>query len=183
MTDRSDLLSAVDDMYTDSSAYFEFVKLQIDFWSKLVVLDAATLALSFTASAFFRDHLLGDGGIGYLVAAWKTLAYGISFSLVAQWWAIPGAASMRGHYAGMRVLTLLNRAFAESAERGERLEPNYVQLSSAVVSKSPKLHRRGQIYGYFAGVSGLAGLVFSLAAFYWLYRFAAVNVSVFRHHA
>jgi hypothetical protein len=72
--------------------------MQIGFWEKLVVLDAATLAASFTASGIFRQHLIGDGGVGYLAAAWKLLLCGVAFALLSQWVAIPGAIAISRHY-------------------------------------------------------------------------------------
>ncbi len=61
-------------------AGLDFVRLQIGFWEKVVVLDAATLAASFTAIGMFREHLFGDGGVGYLEAAWKLLFSGMAFA-------------------------------------------------------------------------------------------------------
>jgi hypothetical protein len=73
MSDRQDPIDAIDDIYTDSAPIVEFVRMQISFWEKLVVLDAATLAASFSASGVVREHLSGDGGVGYLAASWKLL--------------------------------------------------------------------------------------------------------------
>jgi hypothetical protein len=69
MSDRQNPLNAVDEIYTNPEPIVEFVKMQIGFWEKLVVLDAATLAASFTASGIFREHFTGDGGVGYLATA------------------------------------------------------------------------------------------------------------------
>jgi hypothetical protein len=64
MSDRQNFLDAVDEIYTNPAPIVEFVKMQMGFWEKLVVLDAATLAASFTATGIFREHLIGDGGPG-----------------------------------------------------------------------------------------------------------------------
>src|ERR1700753_207378 len=90
-------LNQIDEIYTNPDPPLEFVKLQVGFWEKLVVLDAATFAASFTAVGLFRDHPLGDGGIGYLEAAWKLLLSGISLLLLAQWLAIPAIIAVSGH--------------------------------------------------------------------------------------
>jgi hypothetical protein len=181
MNDRQDPLDTVDEIYTNPAPIVEFVKMQIGFWEKLVVLDAATLAASFTASGIFREHLTGDGGAGYLTAAWKLLFCGIALCLLAQWIAFPGAIAISGHYYGMRVLSLLNKSAAEVSARGGRVAPEYLTISSEIVRESPKLRSRGRAFSRFAGALGSAGLLASIAAFYWLYRFAHVNVSSLRH--
>src|ERR1700758_48025 len=63
----------------------EVQKLHISFWDKLVLLNAGTLTLSFTAAASFHGHTIGDGGVGYLFAAWKLLILSMIFALLAQW--------------------------------------------------------------------------------------------------
>ncbi len=49
MTDQQNPLDEVDRIYTSPDPSIDFVRLQIGFWEKLIVLDAATLAASFTA--------------------------------------------------------------------------------------------------------------------------------------
>jgi hypothetical protein len=181
MSDRQDPLDAVDEIYTNPAPIVELVKMQIGFWEKLVVLDAATLAASFTASGIFREHLTGDGGVGYLAVAWKFLICGIALCLLAQWVAFLGAMAISGHYYGMRVLSLLNKSAAEVSARGGRMAPEYLTMSSEIVAQSPKLRSRANGFSRFAGALGSAGLLASIAAFYWLYRFAHVNISSLRH--
>lgn len=62
MSERPDPLDAVDELYTNPAPIVEFVKMQIGFWEKLVVLDAAILGTSFTVSAVFTTHVIDDGG-------------------------------------------------------------------------------------------------------------------------
>ncbi len=181
MSDKSTSMDPVDDLYTNPEPIVDFVKMQVAFWEKLVVLDAATLAASFTAIGAFHDHLSGDGGIGYLMAAWKLLISGLALCLLAQWIAIPAAIAISGYFYGMRVLSLLNKSTAQVVAGGERLSAGYVRISSEIVAKSPGLHRRASTLSRLAGALGSAGLLTSIAALYWLYRFAQVNVSNFRH--
>lgn len=181
MSDSQNPLDAVDEIYTNPAPIVEFVKMQMGFWEKLVVLDAATLAASFTASGIFREHLIGDGGVGYLAVAWKLLLCGIALCLLAQWLAIPGAVAISGHYYGMRVLSLLNKLAAEVSAQGGRVAPEYLTISTEIVTKSPKLRSRANAYSRLAGALGSTGLLASIAAFYWLYRFAHVNISSLRH--
>jgi hypothetical protein len=181
MSDPPTPLDTVDEIYTNPAPIVDFVKMQIGFWEKLVVLDAATLAASFTASGIFREHLTGDGGVGYLAAAWKLLFCGLALCLLAQWIAIPGALAISGHYYGMRVLSLLNKSAAEVSVQGGRPAPEYLTISSEIVAQSPKLRSRANAYSRFAGVLGSAGLLASIVAFYWLYRFAHVNLYGFGH--
>lgn len=177
MSERVHPLEAVDEIYTNPSPIIDFVKMQIGFWEKLVVLDAATLAASFTASGMFREHLNGDGGFGYLAASWKLLLFGIILCLLAQWIAIPGAIAISNYYYGMRVLSLLNRSTADASAQSDRPIPVYSSISSEIVRSSPKLLLRANAYSRVAGGVGSLGLLVSIAALYWLYRFAHVNLT------
>ena len=181
MSDESNPLDSVDEIYTNPEPIVAFVKMQVAFWEKLVVLDAATLAASFTAIGTFHDRLIGDGGVGYLAAAWKLLICGLALCLLAQWIAIPGAIAISGHYYGMRVLSLLNKSATQASTRADSQSAEYVKISSEIVARSPAMFRRGDVYSRIAGAIGSAGLLSSIAALYWLYRFAHVNVSSFRH--
>ena len=163
-------LDAVDNIYTDPGPSIDFVKMQVAFWEKLVVLDAATLAASFTASGIFRERLIGDGGFGYLSAAWKLLMCGLALCLLAQQIAIPGVIAISGHYYGMRVLSLLNKAERE-------VQAQTKPVISAIIAQSPRLLIQARVYSRLAGALGSAGLLSSIAALYWLYRFAQINVS------
>lgn len=168
MSEQNGQIDPVDDIYTDPTPVIEMVKLQISFWEKLVVLDATTLALSFTASGFFREHLIGDGGVGYLAAAWKLLFGGIVFALIAQWLTIPGLLYATGQMYGMRVLSLLGRK--------DKVGEEEIALMKVIVADSPRYKRRGNYILRTAGGAGSLGLFLSMAAFYWLYRFAHENV-------
>jgi hypothetical protein len=181
MSEQMNPLDLVDEIYTNPAPGLDFVKMQLGFWEKLVVLGAATLAASFTASGMVREHLIGDGGVGYLVAAWKLLFCGISLCLLAQWVAIPGAIAISGHYSGMRVLSLLNKSATEMLARGDRPAPGYLEISSKIASESPWLSSKAKGFSRFAGALGSLGLLASILGFYWLYRFAQVNVSGLRH--
>jgi hypothetical protein len=180
MNDPLNPLDVVNEIYTNHEPSIDFVKMQVAFWEKLVVLDAATLAASFTAIGAFHDRLAGDGGIGYLAAAWKLLICGLALCLLAQWIAIPGAIAIAGYYGGMRVLSLLNKSAGQASARGEQQSPENLTLSSEIVTKSPGLRWRGNFYSRLAGGLGSTGLLASIAALYWLYRFAHVNISNLR---
>ena len=173
MSDSLNPLNQVDEIYTNPTPMVDFVKMQIGFWEKLVVLDSAILAASFTASGIFRDHL---GGLGCLAAAWKLLFSGLALCLLAQWIAIPGAIATAGYYYGMRVLSLLNKLTAEASTESNRRAPEYLTISSEIITQSPKLRSRANTYSTLAGALGSVGLLSSLAAYYWLYRFAFVNI-------
>lgn len=175
MDDPLNPLHAVDELYTNPEPSLGFVRMQVSFWEKLVVLDAATLAASFTASGIFRDHLIGDGGIGYLAAAWKLLMWALALCLLAQWLAIPGAMAISEKYYGMRVLSLLNKSRADPMKKGV-YPPEYASIASEIVAKYPGLSSRAEVFSRMAGALGSAGLLASIAALYWLYRFAHVNV-------
>lgn len=177
MRDQQNSLDTVDEIYTNPGPIVDFVKMQVSFWEKLVVLDAAILAASFTAaSGIFREHLIGDGGIGYLVAAWKFLLCGLALCLLAQWVAIPGAIATSGYHYGMRVLSLLNKSVAEKTAQASSAAPEYLAILSEIVTQSPQLRSRAKAYSGVAGALGSTGLLVSIASLYWLYRFAHVNV-------
>jgi hypothetical protein len=178
MTDQQNPLDEVDRIYTSPDPSIDFVRLQIGFWEKLIVLDAATLAASFTAIGMFRDHLVGDGGGGYLQAAWKLLFCGIALCLLAQWLAIPGAIAISGHYYAMRVLALLQRSSRQQeSEQDTQRRLQYEPIQSAIVAESPWLSSKAKYISRVAGGLGSLGLLSSICAFYWLYRFAQVNLS------
>jgi hypothetical protein len=177
MSEHQNPLNAVDEIYTNPEPLVEFVKMQIGFWEKLVVLDAATLAASFSASSMLHEHFSGDGGVGYLAAAWKLLLWGITLCLLAQWVAFTGAMAISGHYYGMRVLSLLNKSAAEVSALGGRVGPEYLSISSEIAAKSPKLRSGANVFSRFAGALGSAGLLASITAFYWLYRFAHASIN------
>jgi hypothetical protein len=152
--------------------------MQVAFWEKLVVLDAAILAASFTAgNGIYRNHLVGDGGVGYLSVAWKLLLCGLVLCLFAQWLAIPGAIAISGHLYGMRALSLLNKSAAEVTAQGRSLSPGYRAVTAEIVTESPKRRSRGNALSRIAGVLGSIGLLASVASLYFLYRFAQVNVA------
>jgi hypothetical protein len=176
MTDpQNPPLDTIDEIYTNPDPPLDFVRLQIGFWEKVVVLDAATLAASFTAIAMFRANSFGDSGVGYLEAAWKLLFSGIALCLLAQWLAIPGIIAISGHNYAMRILSLLNRTSVEKA--GFFRLQEYKQIESAIVAEAPWLDAKGRYLSRTAGALGSLGLFASIGAFYWLYRFAQVNVS------
>jgi hypothetical protein len=175
MSDRLNPTDAVDEIYTNPAPIVDFVKMQIGFWEKMVVLDAATLAASFTASGIFREHLIGDGGVGYLAAAWKLLFCGLALCLIAQWIAISGVIASSGYLDGMRVLLLLNKSTVEVPTQGGRTSPAAQTISSEIIARSPKLLSDAKAYARVSSALGSLGLVASLVAFYWLYRFLQVN--------
>ena len=172
MDDRPSPLNAIDEIYTNPERIIDFVKMQVAFWEKLVVLDAATLAASFTASGVFRDHFTGDGGVGYLTAAWKLLTWGLALCLLAQWFAISVAMTTSRQYYGMRVLSLLNESSADISAKASQ----YRSSASAIIAQTPKLRSQAEIYSRVAQVLGSAGLLASMTALYWLNRFARANV-------
>ena len=87
--------------------------------------------------------------------------------------ALPGAFGTFGYVSGMRALALLltraNRKEGDSA------------LMSAILSQTPKLKARANYLSRIAGSLGSMGVLVTIAAFYWLLRFAEANVSDLRH--
>jgi hypothetical protein len=102
---NASLMSMLEEVYNRGPEVIYLYKIRIGFWDKLVILNAGTLALSFTIVAALRGHTVGDGGIGFLFAAWKLLLIAIALSILAQWFAT--AAATYAH----RQLTALAIAF------------------------------------------------------------------------
>ena len=48
----SEPLDPLDELYSNPAPLVDFIKLQIGFWEKIVVLDSAILGLTFTAAGF-----------------------------------------------------------------------------------------------------------------------------------
>lgn len=80
MNEPNGQLHPAEDINYNPNRVLDLVKLQIGFWEKLVVFDGSVLVLSFTASTFFKGHVVGDGGVGYLALAWRLLFGGIGLS-------------------------------------------------------------------------------------------------------
>ena len=177
MSDPAVSIDAVDEMYSDPSPLIESVKLQLAFWEKVVVLDAAILGLSQTASLFFLGRLSGDGAVGYLNAAWRLLFWGTGFALFAQLIALAGLRESSGALRGRRVLDLLLKA---SSIQG-KLTPHQANLTREIVDNVPRQGKQGAHLLRAANAFGSTGLLLSIAAFYYLYEFAHLNALTLSH--
>ena len=179
MTDQQNPLDEVDRIYTSPDPSIDFVRLQIGFWEKLIVLDAATLAASFTAIGMFRDHLVGDGGGGGPTGGLEALV--LRNCLVP----VGAMAGDPGSHCDQRALLRYEGAhppskIIETATVGAR------HPATPSVRTDPIRDRRGSPHGFvrrpntFLGLPvglGSLGLLSSICAFYWLYRFAQANLS------
>ena len=167
---------ALDEMYSIAPDVVDLFKIRIGFWDKLVILSAGALALSFTIAASFRGHAFGDGGLGYLFAAWKLLVVAIVSAVIAQWTAIGAATfffraavTLRAHRKFVRLSEKIDRAGKQST--GSHLD--MVGKTEVDAEKSGKSYRRIEFISHACGfISQIAVMV----AFYWLYRFARVNL-------
>jgi hypothetical protein len=168
MPEPLEQIHPVDDIYFNINHPVEMTKLLIGFWERLVVLDATIIGASFTANIFLKDRLIGDGGVGYLVLAWKLLFGGIVACLIAQWLILPGLDYVLRHLNGMRVLSLLVRS--------EQEIPGDVLITREIRKESPLLERRGRVISKIGGFIGSVGFLLSITAYYWLYRFLQVNL-------
>jgi hypothetical protein len=147
-------------------------KLHIGFWEKLVILDAGTLALSLTAATAFRGHTVGDGGVGYLFAAWKLLISSIICATVAQWL----AATSTQHLP----LAIYAKLMADRMDRLQIAGKNIFDGTPADMTRqskrAAKIDRRLWI---FAASAGIIAIFLMIAALVYLSRFGAINLCTF----
>ena len=110
MSTDEELEAALDQVYSDGNAsnIVEISKLRVAFWERLVILNAGTLALSLTATSLVRTHVVGDGGVGYLRAAWKCLIFSIMSALIAQSEAISAVPGYTAHFGSMKDLSIIS---------------------------------------------------------------------------
>lgn len=168
MPEQSLQIDPVDDIYYGTDPLVDMAKLRIAFWERMVVLNATIVGASFTAIAFLKDRLVGDGGVGYLVAAWKLLFGGIVLCLIAQFLFLPGLDYVLRHQFGMRVFSLLVR-------RG-KTAPLERDMMQEIRRAAPELQKRGDVISRIANTAGSTGFFLSIAAYFWLYRFLHVNL-------
>jgi hypothetical protein len=168
---------ALDEMYGVAPEIIDLFKVRISFWDKLVILNAGTLALSFTVAATFRGHAVGDGGVGYLFAAWKLLLISIVSAVFAQWTAT-GAATF---FFKASVALRANRKFVRVSEKiataGLQCNGTHLEL---IGKTQIDAHRSGESYRrleFVAHACGALSQAASTVAFYWLYRFTHVNLA------
>ena len=155
-----------------ASSIFEARKLQISFWDKLVILDAGTLALSINATTAFRGHIVGDGGVGFLFAAWKLLIVSMVLAVLAQW-----LGSLSTQHFPMAVSSKL------IADRRIRLRYKGADIfdgtPEAIKASSLKSFRIDRSLWITAVSLGMASLVLMIYAFVFLGRFGLVNSHTF----
>jgi hypothetical protein len=177
-TKRQEEFDAIlDEFHSTAPTVTELVKVKIAFWDKLAILNAGTLALSFSAASSFRGHSVGDGGVGYLLAAWKLLILSILLALVAQWCAVGSATHFHNWMLAFRVHRRLQR-IRESLDREGLSLPAMQADLQADAKKSvdrakpyaQPLERAAQWIGAVACISAAGG-------FYWLYTFARLNLT------
>lgn len=153
-------------------AQIEARKLQIGFWDKLVILDAGTLALSINAATAFRGHTVGDGGVGFLFAAWKLLVVSIIFACLAQWLGSISAQHLPVASTGKLI-----------ADRRVRLRIIGADIFDGTPeetrSQSIRYFRIDKITWLLAVFFGTLALALMIFALIYLCRFGSVNLSRF----
>jgi hypothetical protein len=168
--------AALDEIYSVTPEILELTKFRLSFLDKLAILNAGTLALSLSASASFRDHLVGDGGFGYLFAAWKLTIMAIVCSMFAQWASTASATYLRRQLAGLKTHRKLIRIEQKLSKSGIQMaEPHRSLIDEADrdVTKAKKYARPLELVAHTLGA--VAQLT-TILGFYWLYRFAHVNL-------
>jgi hypothetical protein len=160
-----------------TSDALELAKLRLGFLDKLVILDGATLALSFTISATFRSitprH--GDGGVGYALAVWKLLMLSVGAALIAQWLLTLSTTHLSHSLSAARISLRIRRAAHIAEARDSSTQPTdllgRLDKANAISSKSHSPMSR------MSFLLGVAAQVFTIMAFYWLYRYVKINVN------
>ena len=157
---------------TIAPSQVEALRLSISFWEKLVILDGAALTLSVTSATAFRGHTVGDGGVGYLFAAWKLLLLSIIFAAIAQGLGANSAQHLPLAAAGkliadrrMRLRLMGLDIFDETPERMKTLSKKSFMVDAILWGTAES--------------TGLIALFFMIVALVYLYRFGVVNLPTF----
>jgi hypothetical protein len=157
----------------------DLVKMRVAFWDKLTVLNAGTMALSFTAASVFQNRSRVVGGGGFLFASWKALIASIAFALIAQHLAT-ASISRTQMRASMEVTKYkIERFMAEAGSVGIDLSKNsankerFEKMMTDVRSSSDEGRRER-----LSNVSGAIAVILTVAAYCLLYKFASVNIVV-----
>lgn len=168
--------AALDEIYSATPEILELTKFRLSFWDKLALLNAGTLALSLSASASFREHSVGDGGFGYLFAAWKLTILAIVCSMFAQWASTASATYLRRQLAGLKTHRKLIRIEQKLSKCGIHMSEPHHSLIGEVDREVTKAKKYARPLEIVAHISGAVAQLATILGFYWLYRFAHVNL-------
>ena len=153
----------------------EVRKTHIAMWDKLVILDAAILTISLSAATAFRGHVVGDGGVGYLFAAWRYLLMSIVFSVGAQW--------LTAFSTEHLVLAINMKLVSERAGRLKAAGVRPFDTASVTMDASSKVQNRAQVIAWkSAAVVGYVGMMSMFFALLDIVRFGRVNLPSFLTH-
>lgn len=159
-------------VYDSLDGQRDLIKIRIGIWDKLTVLNAGTLALSFTAASAFHAHANGDGGVGYLFASWKLLIISIGFACFAQHVAALALERLQGYATGHLFKRKLEDLHTEATESGVALTSDTPQMKSIKDVTEASMQGIGQV----AMAAGFIAQILTVAAYFWLYRFARTNL-------
>lgn len=177
LNDVQDAFDAtLDEVYNTAPEILEITKIRIGLWDKVAILNAGTLALSLSAFASFRGHTIGDGGVGYLFAAWKLMILAIVCSLGAQWAATVSTTYIRRQLIALKTHRKLKRIEERLILEGVTLTEPHRSLLDEADREASKGNRYARPFERAAHLAGAAGLLATILGFYWLFRFAHTNI-------
>lgn len=169
----------LDEIYSTTPEILELTKIRIGFWDKLVILNAGSLALSVSAAASFRGHTIGDGGVGYLLASWKLMILAIGCSMVAQWAATGSATYLRRQLTSLKTHRKLTSIQAMLTNAGVDTPAGLRKLTADASEDVGLGQRYARPFERIAHYVGTASQICTVWSFYYLYRFANVNLGRF----
>ena len=173
---NADTVAVLEQIYDRGPQQLELDKLKISFWDKLVIVDAGALALSLTAAGFFRGHSHGDGGVGYLLAAWKLLIGSMAFAIMAQWILTSAAVYSARQLRALATQLKLGRIEQKTQEFNVPMRPATKDLMTTSRKDAEESGKLATGFENAAHICGAIAQVGTLAAFMWLYVFARVNL-------
>jgi hypothetical protein len=158
---------------TSSTLILEAIKLRMAHQEKLVILNAGTLALSFSAiTAYHAQHSQSSVSTGSLQHAWQLLMCAIVLSLNANWLCVYSTT----HYANSQYMTQVSASFDRYEGSFKDLLPDYAKRQRARLDIETE---RGEIAGRYSNIFTTSSHVFGLLAqlvtclaFVFLYYFA-----------
>ena len=159
------------ELQTATDTARDIAKMRISAWEKLTVLNAGSIALSFTAASGFRGHMRFDGAIGYLFAAWKALAVSIMLAVFAQLVAVRSAGRLQA-----RVTALIQKTRIDVLRGSARVSGIDLPHQKDAYDALKKIATTEDHYSERVSLwSGVIAFSLTCVAYYWLYRFTVFN--------
>jgi len=149
----------------------EYLKFQVSFFDKLIVLNGGTLALSFSAAITVHSRIPSFQPVfSDILTAWKLLMVAIIAALLCIW------CSIRANQVTSQVLWSRNdKNSAIIIKYSLKENVPGVELDKVKAPDTPKddrLLKSAKIVGWIGSFTASVSILTTVASYYFLYRFA-----------